>query len=49
MSPGGRMALDVLTQIAGGVFAGIGTPLGAYDDLFPALLWALYVQEGWMT
>jgi hypothetical protein len=48
MLPGDRTALDVVTQVVSQVFAGVGTPVGVYEDLYPALLWALYVQEGWM-
>jgi hypothetical protein len=49
LDPQDRGALAAVTQIVAQVFFGIGTPLGVYDDLYPALLWASYVNEGWMV
>jgi len=49
LSPGERTGVAVISQVVNQVFDGVGTATGVTDDLFPAFLWAVYVQEGWMN
>ena len=41
-------AIGIVTEIAGQVFSGAAPVKGVNDDLFPAVLWGLYVTKGWM-
>jgi hypothetical protein len=43
-----RASMDVVIQIINQVFLGAAEARTVSDDLFPALLWGLYVQEGWI-
>lgn len=43
-----RPAIGVVIEVTNRVFAGAGAAKTVNDDLFPALLWGLYVSKGWM-
>ena len=49
LSPQVNVGLRVCEQVINQAFAPMASAAGVYDDLFPAFLWALYVQEGWMN
>ena len=46
--PSVRMGVDVISGIVDQVFAGAGETVDESDDLWPALFWSLYAQNGWV-
>jgi len=47
VAPAVAQAVEIVSQIVDGAFAGIATGVDVSEDLYPGLLWALYVNEGW--
>lgn len=48
LSPHAVAAVTMLETVVNKMFTGVGTPTDVNADLFPGLLSALYVKEGWL-
>lgn len=43
-----RGAVELISNVVDQVFAGSGQTMDVSEDLWPGLLWATYVNKGWM-
>lgn len=48
LAPTVRAAVDAASHIVDQVFQGLAEAIGVSEDLWPCLLAALYLQEGWL-